>query len=122
MNISEAQIPLVRTYFFIRIWAAPATIALFAMVGWFFGMQNAVLPLVLTIVINVVNIISSYYMVHILGWGIAGVAWGTVLAQYIGLLACQRYIDHQTIITVKKLNDYFVTQLILNNNNEFYHY
>ena len=86
MNISEEQIPLVQNYFFIRIWAAPATIALFAMMGWFFGMQNAVLPLVLTIVINVVNILGSYYMVHILGWGIAGVAWGTVLAQYVGVL------------------------------------
>lgn len=85
MNISEEQIPMVRSYFFIRIWAAPATIALFAIMGWFFGMQNSVLPLVLTIVINVVNIIGSYYLVHTMEWGIAGVAWGTVLAQYVGV-------------------------------------
>ncbi len=84
MNISEEQIPMVETYFFIRIWAAPATIGLFAMMGWFFGMQNAVLPLVLTLLINGVNIIGSYYLVHVRGWGIAGVAWGTVLAQYVG--------------------------------------
>ena len=100
MNISEAQIPLVQNYFFIRIWAAPATIALFAILGWFFGMQNAVLPLVLTIVINVVNIIGSYYMVHILGWGIAGVAWGTVLAQYVGVLVALIlfWINYRTFI------------------------
>ena len=42
MNISPEQYHLVEEYFYIRIWAAPATLGLFAMMGWFFGMQNAI--------------------------------------------------------------------------------
>lgn len=85
MNIDGTQYGLVEEYFFIRIWAAPATLALYALMGWFFGMQNAIFPLILTIVINVVNIILSYYMVAYLNWEVAGVAWGTVISQYVGL-------------------------------------
>ena len=61
MNISEGQYPLVEEYFYIRIWAAPATLGLFAMLGWFFGMQNAIFPLIITVFVNVVNIMSQKY-------------------------------------------------------------
>jgi len=85
MNLSEAQLPLVATYFYIRIWAAPATLALYAFMGWFFGMQNAIYPLILTVVINVVNIICSFVFIKYFGFEVAGVAYGTVIAQYVGL-------------------------------------
>jgi len=85
MNISDEQCQLVKDYFYIRIWAAPATILLFAFLGWFFGMQNAIIPLCITIFINVVNIIFSYVLTYKMEMGIAGVAWGTVIAQYAGL-------------------------------------
>lgn len=84
MNIEGHQLDLVRTYFDVRIWAAPATLGLYAMMGWFFGMQNALIPLVLTIVINVVNIVLSYVLIHQYGMEVDGVAWGTVIAQYVG--------------------------------------
>lgn len=86
MNVSESQIGLVEDYFYIRIWAAPATLALYGFMGWFFGMQNAIFPLILTVVINVVNIVLSFFFVHYLEMDVDGVAWGTVLAQYTGLL------------------------------------
>ncbi|MCB0706525.1 MAG: MATE family efflux transporter [Saprospiraceae bacterium] len=86
MNVSGNQQDLVARYFFVRIWAAPASLALYAFFGWFFGMQNAVIPLLLTIFINVVNIVLSYYLVRVLGWSVEGVALGTVIAQYAGLL------------------------------------
>jgi len=85
MNVSGEQRALVNQYFYIRIWATPAALGLYAFFGWFFGVQNAIYPLFLTIVINIVNILSSYFFVYHLGYGIAGVAWGTVLAQYTGL-------------------------------------
>ena len=84
MNIGAEQQPLVRRYFEIRIWAAPATLASYAFIGWFFGMQNAVFPLLISVVVNVVNIGLSYYLVFQAGWGIAGVAYGTLWAQYLG--------------------------------------
>jgi len=84
LNVKAAQLSLVSDYFFIRVWAAPATLGLMVLFGWFFGMQNAWLPLLLTLTVNLVNISLSYYLVQ-QGWGIDGVAWGTVLAQYVGL-------------------------------------
>lgn len=84
MNVAGTQSELVQQYFLIRIWAAPASLGLFALMGWFFGMQNAVFPLILTVGINLVNILTSYYFVAVLGWGVTGVAWGTVIAQYGG--------------------------------------
>jgi MATE family multidrug resistance protein len=86
MNVSEEQFELVSQYFFIRIWAAPATLSLYVFMGWFFGLQNAIIPLVLTIFINILNIVLSYYFIFYLGMEVDGVAWGTVFAQYSGLL------------------------------------
>ena len=75
-----------KEYFYIRIWAAPATLGLYAMMGWFFGMQNAVYPLILTIVINLVNVVCNVYFVNYMGMRADGVALGTVIAQYTGLV------------------------------------
>jgi len=86
MNVPEGQLGLVADYFYIRIWAAPATLALYAVTGWFLGMQNAVYPLLLTILVNVINIVCSYVLVWHWGWEVRGVAWGTVVAQYAGVL------------------------------------
>lgn len=86
MNVSEAQNGLIADYFYIRMLAAPATLTLIALMGWFFGMQNALYPLVLTLVINGTNIACSYVLVVYYQWGIEGVAWGTVCAQYAGLI------------------------------------
>lgn len=73
------------TYFFVRIWAAPATLGLYAVKGWFIGMQNSKLPMWIAIFLNIVNIVCSLLFVLVLHWGIAGVALGTVIAQYSGL-------------------------------------
>jgi MATE family multidrug resistance protein len=87
MNVSTEQAELVKTYFYIRIWGAPAALGMYAMLGWFFGMQNSVYPLILTILINVINIVLSWYLVAYQGLEAAGVAYGTVAAQYTGLFA-----------------------------------
>lgn len=83
---SSHVMQLAITYFFIRIWAAPATLGLYVIKGWFIGMQNAKLPMWIAIFINLVNIGCSLFLVTVLHWDIAGVAIGTVLAQYSGLI------------------------------------
>lgn len=108
MNVNAEQAALVDTYFYIRIWAAPATLGLYAFMGWFFGLQNAVYPLILTVGINVINIVLSYVMVHYWGWGVAGVAYGTLIAQYFGLflalgLFFYKYGDYVKEIKTKAL-------------------
>ena len=72
-------------YFHICIWAAPAILCLYGFKGWFIGMQNAKLPMWIAIFMDVVNIALSLFFVYVLKMKIAGVALGTVLAQYAGL-------------------------------------
>lgn len=77
---------LSKQYFFIRVWAAPATLSLFVFKGWFIGMQNTVSPMVLDVVVNVVNVVMSVYLGLFTDMGFAGIALGTVIAQYSGIL------------------------------------
>lgn len=73
-------------YFFIRIWDAPAVLALFAIQGWFLGMQNARFPMYITIFVNLLNIGLNIFFIYGLGMTVDGVAYGTVIAQYSGLV------------------------------------
>ncbi len=73
-------------YFLIRIWAAPATISLYALTGWFIGMQNAKTPMFTAVFINLVNIGANVFFVFVADMKSDGVALGTVIAQYSGLL------------------------------------
>ena len=75
-----------REYFFVRIWAAPATLSLMAFKGWFIGMQDTKSPMAVDILVNVVNMGASYGLAVYTPLGVVGVAWGTLIAQYSGLL------------------------------------
>lgn len=85
LNTPEPIYSLVSDYFYVRIWAAPATILLYVFKGWFIGMQNSKTPMWVSIGINVVNIVCSLFFVWVCDMGIAGIALGTVIAQYFGL-------------------------------------
>ena len=74
-----------RQYFFIRVWAAPATLSLMALKGWFIGMQDTVSPMITDMVVNVVNMLVSYVLAVYTPMGALGVALGTVVAQFTGL-------------------------------------
>jgi MATE family multidrug resistance protein len=73
-------------YFRILIWGAPAVLGLYAFAGWYIGMQNTRIPMLIAIVQNVVNIAVSLCLVYGLGMQVEGVAIGTLVAQYAGLL------------------------------------
>lgn len=77
---------LANEYFRIRIWAAPAALSLFVFSGWFLGMQNARYPMIIAILVNVANILLSVFFVFGLKMKSDGVALGTVISQYVGLL------------------------------------
>lgn len=78
--------PFASTYFNIVIWGAPASLALFSLMGWYIGMQNTRFPMLISIIQNIVNILTSLTLVYGFGMKIEGVAFGTVIAQYAGLL------------------------------------
>lgn len=73
-------------YYNIRIFAAPATLALFSINGWFLGMQNSTYPMYVTIVLNVFNIILNLMFVLHFGMNVDGVAYGSLIASYIALV------------------------------------
>ena len=72
-------------YFSIRIWSAPGTLANFVLIGWFLGMQNARVPLLIFLTINTTNIILDLLFVLGLGMKVDGVALASVIAEYTGV-------------------------------------
>ncbi len=110
---------LARQYYFIRIWAAPATLSLFVFKGFFIGMQNTVSPMAVDITVNVVNMGASLLFAIATGMGFAGIALGTVVAQYTGLLLCIlfltvkyrnmfRHINIKASVSISNIKSFFV--------------
>lgn len=73
-------------YFRICVWGAPAMLCLYGLTGWYIGMQNTRLPMFISILQNVVNIAASFTFVYVMGMKVEGVALGTLVAQYAGLV------------------------------------
>ena len=106
------------TYFFVRIWAAPANMLLYCLNGWFIGMQNTKIPMTIAIIINVLNIIFSIFFVVMMNQDVVGVALGTVIAQYCGLVTALIFIfvkykdylikiDLHKLLNINKLKRFF---------------
>lgn len=72
---------LAHGFYDIRIWSAPFTLANFALLGWFIGRQQAKTALALQLFMNLLNIALNISFVVGLGWGVRGVAAGTVIAE-----------------------------------------
>lgn len=92
----EAEVAsLARVYFNICIWGALPSLGLFALNGWYIGMQNSRIPMFVAIGQNLLNIVCSMVFVYVLGMRIEGVALGTVLAQWVAFVIagamCLRY-------------------------------
>ena len=75
-----------KEYLFVRMIGLPAGLLNIVFLGWFFGMQKTKSVMVQLITINLVNTFASIYLAVFLDYGIYGVAMGSVLAQYSGLL------------------------------------
>ncbi|WP_418536314.1 MATE family efflux transporter [Odoribacter laneus] len=74
------------TYFRVCVWGAPAVLTMYGFKGWFIGMQNSRFPMYIAIAVNIINILGSLCFVFGLGMKVEGVALGTVVAEYSGLL------------------------------------
>ena len=92
VGCSEEVRTLALDYFYIRIWAAPATLTLMAFRGWFIGMQDTFSSMLTDVIVNGGNIIFSVLITFGIagagldGIGFKGIAVGTVVAQYSGLI------------------------------------
>ena len=109
---------LATLYFYICIWGAPAMLGLYGFAGWFIGMQNSRFPMYIAITQNIVNIIVSLCLVYLLDMKVAGVATGTLIAQYAGFLMAillylryykpyKQHITWKEILQKKAMNRFF---------------
>lgn len=104
----EARV-IAQEYFDVRIYAAPATLSLYALVGWFLGRQNAVFPMFLAIFGNIVNLGFNLWFVKGMGMAAEGIAWGTVIAQYLSVAVAVVY----WLVRYRGLLEYLNLQLLL---------
>ena len=86
MGVNNDIHPLVATYYNIVVWGAPATLGLYVLTGWLVGMQNTRVPMWVSIAQNIINIAASALLVFAFRMGIAGVAIGTLVAQWAGFV------------------------------------
>ncbi|WP_400082547.1 MATE family efflux transporter [Yoonia sp. R78084] len=77
---------LARAYMVIRVWSAPATIALYGITGWLIAQERTRAVLVIQVGMNGANIALSFWLGLQLGWGVEGVAWATFIAEWGGLV------------------------------------
>ncbi|MCL6705665.1 MATE family efflux transporter [Pseudomonas sp. R2.Fl] len=75
------------SYFSIRILAGPLTLANFTLLGFVLGRGQGKTGLLLQALLNGTNIVLSIHLGLTLGWGIAGVAWGTVIGEAVAVVA-----------------------------------
>ena len=95
LSIAICLLILATTYFYICIWGALAMLGLYGFAGWFIGMQNSRFPMYIAITQNIVNITASLCLVYLLDMKVAGVATGTLIAQYAGfIMAILLYIRY----------------------------
>ena len=95
MHPEASILPLVHTYFSICIWGAPAMLSLYVLTGWFIGLQNTRITMVVSISQNVLNILLSLLFVYLFGMKIEGVALGTMLAQWGGVGLALLYLRRE---------------------------
>lgn len=107
-----------RVYFDIRIYTAPAVLALYGINGWFLGMQNAKYPMMITIVLNLLNIAFNIWFIYGFGMHVDGVAYGTLVSTYLALLLAgflflkryKKYLMHykqELLLNILELKKYF---------------
>ena len=84
MGASPTVDPLARAYFAVRIWVIPAALANYVLIGWFIGVQRTRAVMALQLTMNALNALLDVWFVFGLDFGVTGVAWASLGAQYTG--------------------------------------
>jgi multidrug resistance protein, MATE family len=83
---SQAVETITRDYIAVRIWGAPAALALFALMGCLIGLGHSKALLFIQLLMNGLNIVLDVYLAGLLGMGATGIALGTVIAEWVSVL------------------------------------
>lgn len=99
MEASPAVESEAARYVAIRIWSAPFALANYALLGWFIGLGRTRTALLLQVGLNGVSILINIAFVSLAGWGVSGVAFGTLIAEALaavsGLVLAWRILSRQ---------------------------
>ncbi|RZO86271.1 MAG: MATE family efflux transporter [Oceanococcus sp.] len=113
-DASPAVEAAARNYLLIRIWSAPATLAGYVLTGWLIGVGRSKDVLRIQLLLNGLNILLDVYFAAVLGWGLEGIALGTVVAEWLALayglrvlLRCmrERHVDQDALLPWSRLWD-----------------
>lgn len=85
MSASEEVKGLVKEYFYIRIWGAPATLITYALLGALIGLGWTKQLLWIQLLLNGLNIVLNIFFVVGFGMEVKGIAWGTLIAEWTAL-------------------------------------
>ncbi len=92
---------LAATYLVMRIWGAPALLIHLAVLGTLFGLQRMGAALLVTVLLNVSNVVLDLAFVLVLGWGVEGVAAGTAISEWLaaitGLMILARILRQRSV-------------------------
>lgn len=125
LESSEQVETLARDYSIIRIFSAPATLCVYVFTGVFIGMHNARRALYLVLTLNLTNVVLDLLFVPVLGFGVVGVAWATLIAEYfaaaVGCYILRAQIMHalQTCRPREVLHRDEIVKLMQTNGNIF---
>lgn len=104
MDADMATAELARRYFSICIWGAPAVMSSYALSGWFVGMQDSRSAMWMAIMTNIVNIAVSLLLVFVFNLKIEGVATGTMVAQWSGILLGMSIVLYRYRVSLPSLS------------------
>lgn len=104
MDADMSTAELARRYFSICIWGAPAVMSSYALSGWFVGMQDSRSAMWMAIMTNIVNIAVSLLLVFVFNLKIEGVATGTMVAQWSGILLGMSIVLYRYRVSLPSLS------------------
>ena len=85
MNPDKAVADAMLTYVSIRLLSSPMALGNFVVLGLLLGQGKAMQGLYLQFLLNGVNVVMTIWFGLVLGWGVAGIAWGTLLGETVAL-------------------------------------
>ena len=82
MNASSEVNINSKIYLDYRIWSIPAIFLRDILIGYYIGVQKIKAAIIISITVNLLNIILDYYFIYILNYSIEGVAIASLISEY----------------------------------------
>ncbi len=105
LNIPSDQLQMAQDYIAALIIGLFITMAYNLCANCLRAIGDSITPLIYLIIASIGNVVMDIIFVKYFGWGVAGAAYATVLAQLISVILCISHIKRKfTILHVKKNN------------------